>query len=154
MSARALREPGPGTFPRGTPAAAAAKPAAGIAFGQRTIAGVAGWGFEPDLRGDPSDPNRIYMSSPDSAGSNTSWIWRSLDGGKTFKWIPAAAPLNGKITVCPGWGDTELLTRTGAMVDVLTGRRVEGGRVRLADLLDTYPVALLAPADVIEGNAS
>ncbi|MEU2205009.1 malto-oligosyltrehalose synthase [Microbacterium oleivorans] len=53
-----------------------------------------------------------------------------------------------------GWGDTELLTRSGAMVDVLTGRRVEGGRVRLADLLDSYPVALLAPADVIEGNAS
>jgi hypothetical protein len=62
------------TFPRGTPAAGAAKPAGGIAFGQPTIAGVAGWGFEPDLRGDPTDPNRIYMSSPDSAGSNTSWI--------------------------------------------------------------------------------
>jgi hypothetical protein len=96
------------TFPRGTPAAGAAKPAGGIAFGQPTIAGVAGWGFEPDLRGDPTDPNRIYTSSPDSAGSNTSWIWRSLDGGKTFKWIPAAAPLNGKVTVCPGGGDTEL----------------------------------------------
>ena len=53
-----------------------------------------------------------------------------------------------------GWGDTELLTPSGAMVDVLTGRRVQGGRVRLADLLDSYPVALLAPADVIEGNAS
>ncbi|MEW1835382.1 malto-oligosyltrehalose synthase [Microbacterium sp. NPDC079995] len=53
-----------------------------------------------------------------------------------------------------GWGDTELLTRAEGLVDVLTGRRIEGGRVRLADLLDTYPVALLAPADDIEGNAS
>jgi hypothetical protein len=35
------------TFPRGTPAAGAAKPAGGIAFGQPTIAGVAGWGSSP-----------------------------------------------------------------------------------------------------------
>ncbi len=48
------------------------------------------------------------MSSPDSGGSDTSWIWRSLDGGKTFKWVPAAAPLNGKVISCPGGGDTEL----------------------------------------------
>jgi hypothetical protein len=78
-------------FPRGTVATAVvAKPPNGITFGQPAIAGVAGWGFEPDLRGDPTDPNRIYVSSPDSGGSDTSWIWRSLDGGKTFKWIPAA----------------------------------------------------------------
>jgi hypothetical protein len=48
------------------------------------------------------------VSAPDSGGSDTSWIWRSLDGGKTFKWVPAAAPLNGKVTDCPGGGDTEL----------------------------------------------
>ena len=77
-------------------------------FGEPTIAGVAGWGFEADLRLDPSNASRIYMSSPDSGGSDTSWIWRSLDGGKTFKWVPAAAPLNGKVIPCPGGGDTEL----------------------------------------------
>jgi len=73
---RASSEPGaskPGVrslvrFPRGTPAAAVAKPANGVAFGQPTIAGVAGWGFEPDLRSDPADPHRIYMSAPDSVG--------------------------------------------------------------------------------------
>jgi hypothetical protein len=48
------------------------------------------------------------VSSPDSGGSDTSWIWRSLDGGRTFKWIPAAAPRNRKVTACPGGGDTEL----------------------------------------------
>jgi hypothetical protein len=87
--------------------ATGAKTPAGPTFGQPTLA-VAGWGFEADLRLDQSDTNRIYMSSPDSGGSDTSWIWRSLDGGKTFKWVPAAAPLNGKVIPCPGGGDTEL----------------------------------------------
>ena len=68
--------------------------------------------------------------------------------------VAVATRLPAGLAARGGWGDTELLTRTGVMVDVLTGRRVEGGRVRLADLLDTYPVALLAPADVIEGDAS
>jgi hypothetical protein len=97
------------TFPRGTRVVAnAAKAPSPPSFGQPTIAGVAGWGFEADLRLDPSNANRVYMSSPDSGGSDTSWIWRSLDGGKTFKWVPAAAPLNGKVIACPGGGDTEL----------------------------------------------
>ena len=34
--------------------------------------------------------------------------WRSLDGGRTFKWVPGAAPLGGKVTTCHGGGDTEL----------------------------------------------
>src|SRR5262245_36197400 len=78
------------TFARGsTIRASLAKSPAGPTFGQPTIAGVAGWGFEADLRLDPSNTNRLYTSSPDSGGSDTSWIWRSLDGGKTFKWVPA-----------------------------------------------------------------
>jgi hypothetical protein len=77
-------------------------------FGQPTIAGIGGWGFEADLRLDPSNANRVYMSSPDSANSDTSWIWRSLDGGRTFKWVPSSAPLNGKVNTCHGGGDTEL----------------------------------------------
>jgi hypothetical protein len=96
------------TFPRGHLVhATVAKPPTGPTFGQPTIA-VSGWGFEADLRLDPSNANRIYMSAPDSGGSDTSWIWRSLDGGKTFKWIPAAAPLNGKVIPCGEGGDTEL----------------------------------------------
>jgi hypothetical protein len=97
------------TFPRGrTVTATAAKAAPPPTFGQPTLVAVAGWGFEPDLRIDPSNQNRIYISSPDSGGSDTSWIWRSLDGGQTFKWVPAAAPLTGKVIPCPGGGDTEL----------------------------------------------
>ncbi|BDZ49936.1 malto-oligosyltrehalose synthase [Frondihabitans sucicola] len=45
-----------------------------------------------------------------------------------------------------GWRGTELHLSDGARLDVLTGRRFDGSRLRLADLLDTYPVALLVPA--------
>jgi len=68
--------------------------------------------------------------------------------------VAVATRLPAGLAARGGWGDTEVLTHSGATVDVLTGRRYDGGRVRLADLLDTYPVALLAPADVTEGNAS
>ena len=46
-----------------------------------------------------------------------------------------------------GWGDTVVLVQGRRWRDVLTGRVHEGGRLRLADVLDTYPVALLVPAD-------
>lgn len=42
-----------------------------------------------------------------------------------------------------GWGDTELVLPEGDLVDLLTGRRFQGGRLRLDDLLSTYPVALV-----------
>ncbi len=48
------------------------------------------------------------MSAPGALSSSTSWIWRSLDGGKTFKWVAAAAPFEGKATSCVGGADTEL----------------------------------------------
>jgi hypothetical protein len=96
-------------FQPGTPTEARlAKRPASRTFAVPSLAGIAGWGFEADLRPDPSNANRLYISSPDSGGSDTSWIWRSLDGGSTWKWVPAAAPLNGKVTTCPGGGDTEL----------------------------------------------
>jgi hypothetical protein len=85
-------------------------------FGQPTIAGIGGWGFEPDLRLDPSDWSRLYMSSPDSANSDTSFIWRSLDGGRTFKWAPSATPLTGKPTSCNGGGDSELAVDSAGRV--------------------------------------
>ncbi|MDN3494530.1 malto-oligosyltrehalose synthase [Planococcus sp. APC 4015] len=51
-----------------------------------------------------------------------------------------------------GWGDTALLRHRGPAVDVFTGRLFDGGTIRLEDLLSTYPVALLAPADDAEGT--
>jgi len=96
-------------YRRGTRAKVAATRTLALpSFGQPTIAGIGGWGFEADLRLDPSNPNRLYISVPDSANANASFIWRSLDGGRTFKWVPNAAPLGGKVTTCAGGGDTEL----------------------------------------------
>ncbi len=77
-------------------------------FGHPIISGIGGFGYEENLRPDPTDPTRIYTSVPGSAAADTSWIWRSLDTGKTFKWIPAALPLTGKVNACHGGGDTEL----------------------------------------------
>ena len=77
-------------------------------FGHPVISGIGGTGFEQAIRIDPSNPNRVYTSTPGTASADTSWIWRSLDAGKTFKWVPNAAALEGKVTTCHGGGDTEL----------------------------------------------
>ena len=45
-----------------------------------------------------------------------------------------------------GWGDTLLMRADRPATDLLTGRRIEPGPVPLAELLDTYPVALLVEA--------
>jgi len=42
-----------------------------------------------------------------------------------------------------GWQDTVLMRSEMPSVDVLTGRRFSGGPVRMAEMLDRYPVALL-----------
>lgn len=42
-----------------------------------------------------------------------------------------------------GWGDTVLMRPDISATDVLTDRRIAGGPIRLSELLDTYPVALL-----------
>lgn len=47
-----------------------------------------------------------------------------------------------------GWGDTAIVTSTRSWTDVISGRRVEGGTVSLATLLDRYPVALLVADEV------
>jgi len=82
--------------------------AAAPTFGQPTISGIQGVGFEEDLRLDPMNPNRVYTSVPGSLSSNTSWIWHSEDGGKTFKWVTAGLAKVGKPTSCAGGGDTEV----------------------------------------------
>jgi hypothetical protein len=78
-------------------------------FGHPVISGIGGTGFEESIRIDPTNPDRIYTSAPGTASADTSWIWHSLDGGKTFKWVVGATPLEGKVTTCHGGGDTEIL---------------------------------------------
>ena len=78
-------------------------------FGQPTISGIQGVGFEQDIRLDPTNPNRVYTSVPGSLSSDTAWIWHSEDGGKTFKWVVAGTAKEGKPDpTCAGGGDTEL----------------------------------------------
>jgi hypothetical protein len=76
-------------------------------FGHPIISGIGGVGFEQGLRVDPSNADRLYTSVPGALSSDTSWVWHSLDGGKTFKWVIGAAALEGKYTTCAGGGDTE-----------------------------------------------
>ncbi|WP_309102809.1 malto-oligosyltrehalose synthase [Microbacterium sp.] len=45
-----------------------------------------------------------------------------------------------------GWGDTVLMRPDIAGTDVLTGRSIDPGPVRLAELLETYPAALIEDA--------
>src|SRR3984893_15590764 len=71
-------------------------PAGAPTFGHPIIAGIGGTGFEESIRIDPTNPDRIYTSAPGSLSADTSWVWHSLDGGKTFKWVVGAAPLVGK----------------------------------------------------------
>src|SRR2546425_2653691 len=82
-------------------------------FGQPTISGIQGVGFEQDIRLDPTNANRVYTSVPGSLSSDTSWIWHSEDGGKTFKWVVAGTAKVGKPNPCAGGGDTELAVDSG-----------------------------------------
>jgi (1->4)-alpha-D-glucan 1-alpha-D-glucosylmutase len=51
-----------------------------------------------------------------------------------------------------GWADTLLHAVPTERVDLLTGRRVPAARdIPVAELLADYPVALLVPADVVDG---
>jgi hypothetical protein len=93
---------------RSTPNSNVALRADAPTFGHPIISGIGGLGFEESVRIDPTNPNRIYTSAPGTASADTSWIWHSLDGGRTFKWVVGAAPLEGKATTCHGGGDTEI----------------------------------------------
>jgi hypothetical protein len=123
--------------------ATAARPAvaAGTAaptFGNPTISGIQAFGFEQDLRLDTH--GRIYTSVPGSLGSDLSYAWRSLDGGQTFKWIPAATQPAGKLPMCNGGGDTELATDSAdrlyindlALANYGTARSADHGRTLTA----------------------
>ena len=136
--------------PAGVQRVAAASPPLPT-FGNPTISGIQGFGFEQDLRLDTH--GRVYTSVPGSLGSNISYAWRSLDGGQTFKWIPAAAQPVGKLPMCNGGGDTELATDSAdrlyvndlALANYGTARSSDQGRTLTA--LPTCTSVLTAPDD-------
>lgn len=59
--------------------------------------------------------------------------------------LPVGLAERGKTTGSP-WEDTMLLRHAGPTTDVLTGRSFRG-HIRLGELLDVYPVALLIPGE-------
>ena len=108
-------------------------------FDTPVISGIQGYGFEQSLRLAPD--GTIYTSVPDSLSSATSFLWHSTDGGRTFKWVPASAPFNGKLLTCVGGGDTELaVDDTGSvyfidltLANFSVGRSDDGGRTFATD---------------------
>lgn len=60
--------------------------------------------------------------------------------------LPVALAQRGAASGDP-WEDTMLLRHHGPTTDIFTGRRFNGGRIPLAELLGTYPVALLVPGE-------
>ncbi|HEX6487420.1 MAG TPA: hypothetical protein VF137_00905 [Candidatus Dormibacteraeota bacterium] len=102
-------------------------------FGTPVVSGVQGQGYEQSLRIDGS--GRLYTSVPGSWPSGITWLWRSNDRGKTFKWVPAAAPLTGRTLEggCGGGGDSELAVDSA-------------GNLYLADL-STYNFATARTSD-------
>ncbi|MGK5740792.1 malto-oligosyltrehalose synthase [Micromonospora sp. URMC 103] len=59
--------------------------------------------------------------------------------------VAVATRLPVGLATAGGWRDTVLSLPVHNMTDLFTGRVYSGGETRLADLLATYPVALLAP---------
>lgn len=95
----------------GTRAPVAHAAATDPGFGQPTPSGIVGDGFEQDVALDDTHPNQhiVYTSAPVGVTTGISNIWRSLDAGQTFKFIPATLGSPGHPSTCPaGGGDSEL----------------------------------------------
>jgi len=91
----------------GLVAAGAATPASSaLKFSHEVVVDQQRSGFEPDIAIDNAD--RWYSSVPNGSSTAHSFIWTSLDHGKSFQMIPGQIGV-GKPTTCPqGGGDTEL----------------------------------------------
>lgn len=95
-------------------------------------------------------PHAGYAPVPTSTSAALAFA-RSADGE------PAAVTVVTRLALAlerlGGWGEHTVVLPAGTWHDVLTGRDVPGGSVRLADLLHTLPVALLVPATGDRGEA-
>ncbi|MGW5668187.1 malto-oligosyltrehalose synthase [Micromonospora sp. NPDC003776] len=67
--------------------------------------------------------------------------------------IAVATRLPLRLARAGGWRDTRLSISVHRVTDMFTGRVYSGSELLLDDLLSTYPVALLAPADSVEAAA-
>ncbi|MFG2102794.1 malto-oligosyltrehalose synthase [Micromonospora echinaurantiaca] len=67
--------------------------------------------------------------------------------------IAVATRLPLRLAAAGGWRDTTLSISVHSVTDMFTGRVYSGSELLLHDLLSTYPVALLAPIDLVEAAA-
>lgn len=95
------------------------------------------------LRARRDHPELFTRYAPMAAVGDASDHVVSADRGGA---IVVATRLPVALAARGGWGDTVLLVAAEPVVDLLTGRTFHGPELRLADLLATYPVALLTPA--------
>ncbi len=65
--------------------------------------------------------------------------------------VATVVPLRSVSVAAHGWTDESVVLPDGLWLEVLTGRRREGGRVALADLLAPFPVSLLVSAVPVGG---
>ncbi|HEX5532330.1 MAG TPA: malto-oligosyltrehalose synthase, partial [Actinomycetales bacterium] len=86
-------------------------------------------------------PDATYSPLPTSSGHALAFARGDASGPGV---VMVAARLPVTLHRLGGWGDHTVALPDGAWEDVLTGRSFDGGSVRLAELLDQLPVALLA----------
>ena len=100
---------------------------------------------------------RLRREQPDWFGSGAGYRplrtgpWSGAEHAVAFTRSGRAVTVASRLTVglerAGGWGAAALNLPEGTWDDILTGRHVGSGRVRLATLLDRLPVALLVRAD-------
>src|SRR4051794_31134416 len=90
----------------GVSAAASAPKKPGLTFSHEVVVDQQRSGFEPNIAIDNAD--RWYTAVPNGSSTTHSFIWSSLDHGKSFQMVPGQIGL-GKPAACPqGGGDTEV----------------------------------------------
>ena len=75
-----------------------------ITFFANTMADFSATSGEPIVKVDPND--RIFATSPFGVSTTLSLLWRSDDGGRTYR--PAGAPVLRDAVTGPGGGDTDV----------------------------------------------
>lgn len=85
-----------------------------------------------------------YAPVPSTSGHAFAFA-RTVDGAEAV--VTVATRLALALDRLGGWGDHTVVLPDGAWTDALTGRLHAGGALRLAELLDRLPVALLVRTD-------
>jgi hypothetical protein len=118
-----------------------AKAGAGITFGHSVVVDHQRVSGEPSLSISPTfntaGSHDIYVSAPYGFSDTTSFIWKSEDGGQTFRLVGDEAPPEGKPAMtCAGGGDSSIVNDSSGnlyfadlqgLTDVSDSVSVDGG---------------------------